>query len=65
MTATEQKARDLVFPCANEARLLQGYLRRRVPRGDARGALVVEAIVTLDRCERLLRSMYTPTYDGL
>lgn len=46
-------------------RYLNSYLWRRVPRGDERGALVVEVIHTLERCEKLARSLYTPDYRGL
>jgi hypothetical protein len=56
---------DLVFPVANTSRLLMSYMMRRVPRGDTRGPIIVGIIQSLDRSERILRSMYVPNHDGL
>lgn len=61
----EQAAARLVYPVASNRRALESYLMRKVRGRRELGALVVDAIRTLERCETLLRSMYVPNYEGL
>lgn len=63
--ATQDRARALVYPIASNLRALDSYLVRRCRGYDGRGALVVELTATLERCEKLARSMFDPSYEGL
>lgn len=64
-TPLADRAKALVYPLALNQSLLQRYLRDRVPVGDPRGPLVVEALIVLNRCEKAARALYVPSYEGL
>jgi len=60
-------ASDLVFPARNLSDRLHAYAKRNIRPGggDPRGYPLYSATQALENAERTLRTLYSPSYDGL